>query len=65
MKGEVFVSLHIDFILRIGIAGLLGAMIGIERKFDRKNWIKDSFPRSGRERFTNGCFEICLFRYYV
>lgn len=36
MKGEVFVSLHIDFILRIGIAGLLGAMIGIEREIDQK-----------------------------
>ncbi|HDR7445850.1 MULTISPECIES: MgtC/SapB family protein [Bacillus] len=29
-------SLHIDFILRIGIAGLLGAMIGIEREIRSK-----------------------------
>ncbi|MDM5463435.1 hypothetical protein QUF92_18985 [Bacillus cereus] len=25
-------SLHIDLIIRIGVAGLLGAMIGIERE---------------------------------
>ena len=36
MKGEVPVSVDFDFIIRIGVAGLLGAMIGIEEKFDRK-----------------------------
>lgn len=30
------VSLHIDFIIRIGVASLLGAMIGIERKIRSK-----------------------------
>ncbi|MGE6596737.1 MgtC/SapB family protein [Bacillus proteolyticus] len=29
-------SLHIDFIMRIGVAGLLGAMIGIEREIRSK-----------------------------
>ncbi len=60
MKGEVPVSVDFDFIIRIGVAGLLGAMIGIEREFDRRSWIKDSFPRSGRKCVNNGCFEICL-----
>jgi len=30
------VSVHIDFIIRIGVAGLLGAMIGIEREIRSK-----------------------------
>lgn len=30
------VSLHIDFIIRIGVAGLLGAIIGIEREIRSK-----------------------------
>lgn len=29
-------SLHIDFIIRIGVAGLLGAIIGIEREIRSK-----------------------------
>ncbi|EJR53098.1 hypothetical protein IIM_02462 [Bacillus cereus VD107] len=29
-------SLDIDFIIRIGVAGLLGAMIGIEREIRSK-----------------------------
>ena len=33
---EGLVSVNIDFIIRIGVAGLLGAIIGIERKFDQK-----------------------------
>lgn len=33
---EVPVSVDFDFIIRIGVAGLLGAMIGIEREIDRK-----------------------------
>lgn len=32
----MFVSLDIDFIIRIGVAGLLGAMIGIEREIRSK-----------------------------
>lgn len=64
MKGEGLVSVNFDLIIRIGVAGLLGAIIGIERKFDQRSWIKDSFPRSGRECFNNGRFKICLFRYY-
>ena len=36
MKGEGLVSVNIDFIIRIGVAGLLGAIIGIEGKFDQK-----------------------------
>lgn len=65
MKGEVPVSVDFDFIIRIGVAGLLGAMIGIERNSIERSWIKDSFPRSGRKCVNNGCFEICLFRYCV
>ena len=42
MKGEVPVSVDFDFIIRIGVAGLLGAMIGIE-KFDRKAGLKTHF----------------------
>ena len=40
MKGEGLVSVNIDFIIRIGVAGLLGAIIGIERKFDQKKGLK-------------------------
>ena len=36
MKGEVPVSVDFDFIIRIGVAGLLGAMIGIEREIRSK-----------------------------
>ena len=32
----MLVSLHIDFIIRIGVAGLLGAIIGIEREIRSK-----------------------------
>lgn len=35
-RGEVLVSLHIDFIIRIGVAGLLGAIIGMEREIRSK-----------------------------
>lgn len=36
MKGEGLVSVNIDFIIRIGVAGLLGAIIGIEREIRSK-----------------------------
>ena len=64
MKGEGLVSVNIDFIIRIGVAGLLGAIIGIEREIRSKEGIKNTFPSSGRKCFNNGRFEICFFRYY-
>ena len=33
---EGLVSVNIDFIIRIGVAGLLGAIIGIEREIRSK-----------------------------
>lgn len=36
-KGEVFVSVDFDFIIWIGVVGLLGVMIGIEREI----WLKE------------------------
>lgn len=35
-KGETLVGLNLDFIIRIGVAGLLGAIIGIEREIRSK-----------------------------
>lgn len=43
MKGEGLVSANFDFIIRIGVAGLLGAIIGIERKFDQRSGLKTHF----------------------
>ena len=40
MKGEGLVSVNIDFIIRIGVAGLLGAIIGIEREIRSKAGLK-------------------------
>ncbi len=65
MKGEGLVSANFDFIIRIGVAGLLGAIIGIERGNSiKRGGIKNTFPSSGRECINNGRFEICFFRYY-
>lgn len=43
MKGEVPVSVDFDFIIRIGVAGLLGAMIGIEEIRSKEAGLKTHF----------------------
>ena len=60
MKGEGLVSVNIDFIIRIGVAGLLGAIIGIEREIRSKEAGLKHISSSGRKCFNNGRFEICF-----
>lgn len=62
MKGEGLVSANFDFIIRIGVAGLLGAIIGIEREIRSKEAGLKHISSSGRECINNGRFEICFFR---
>lgn len=66
MKGEVPVSVDFDFIIRIGVAGLLGAMIGIEREIRSKEaGLKTHFLVAVGSALIMVVSEICLFRYCV
>ena len=51
-KGEGLVSVDVDLIIRIGVAGLLGAIIGIEREIRSKEaGLKTHFLVLGMEKF--------------